>query len=454
MKTVFILLICGIFSISFGQSDFDFSYDYAEFKYDSTDNYIEIYYSFYPQIFSLTKTDTALNIKGLLNLSIKNISNDSLLIDNNWEIKAHFSDTSEYLNKNAMLGVIGIKAPEGEYNFEINLRDMNNEVNKKSYSEKLIISRKRYSTLSISDIQLASRILNENVNTNSIFYKNTLEVFPNPSAIYTQHNPVLYYYCELYNLNSVNDSIYLQRRLLNSNGIKVYEKTRIIFNNQQSIVDVGFINLNEYPTDSYSLEFTLKDKSGAGSSVSKKKYFLVNPNIKKDFLINSTKDYMSSEFGVLSNEECDDMFNKSKIIASSDELDQYEVLDSLDSKREFLFDFWRKRDDVPQTSINEFKVNYFSRIHIASERYRTVTNPGYETDRGRVYARFGEPDEIDRHPNETDSKPYEIWYYHQIEGGVYFVFGDYTGFNNYELLHSTLRGEINDPQWMRRLFTN
>ena len=163
---------------------------------------------------------------------------------------------------------------------------------------------------------------------------------------------------------------------------------------------------------------------------------------------------MSSEFGVLSEEECDDMFEKSKIIASSNEIDQYEILDSLSSKREFLFNFWLRRDDQPQTPLNEFKITFFSRINIAFERYSTVTTPGYNTDRGRVYARFGEPDEIERHPNETDSKPYEIWFYNQIEGGVYFVFGDYTGFNNYELLHSTLRGELQDPQWMRRLRTN
>ena len=76
---------------------------------------------------------------------------------------------------------------------------------------------------------------------------------------------------------------------------------------------------------------------------------------------------------------------------------------------------------------------------------------GWQTDRGRVYMIYGEPSEIERFPNETNTKPYEIWHYNEIEGGVVFIFGDITGFNDYQLLHSTKRGEIRDDYWMRRI---
>jgi hypothetical protein len=64
---------------------------------------------------------------------------------------------------------------------------------------------------------------------------------------------------------------------------------------------------------------------------------------------------------------------------------------------------------------------------------------------------YGEPDEIERFPSELDKKPYEIWHYNSIEGGVIFVFGDVTGFSNFELLHSTKRGELRDDNWMRKI---
>ena len=63
----------------------------------------------------------------------------------------------------------------------------------------------------------------------------------------------------------------------------------------------------------------------------------------------------------------------------------------------------------------------------------------------------GEPDETQRFPNSGDSKPYEIWEYHQIEGGVEFDFIDLTGFNEYTLVNSTKHGEIKDESWQQSL---
>ncbi|UCH65583.1 MAG: GWxTD domain-containing protein, partial [Ignavibacterium sp.] len=69
----------------------------------------------------------------------------------------------------------------------------------------------------------------------------------------------------------------------------------------------------------------------------------------------------------------------------------------------------------------------------------------------RVYLIYGEPSEIDRYPNQTDSRPYEIWSYQDIEGGVIFIFADLTGFSDYLLIHSTKRGELRDDSWERRI---
>lgn len=79
---------------------------------------------------------------------------------------------------------------------------------------------------------------------------------------------------------------------------------------------------------------------------------------------------------------------------------------------------------------------------------------GYQTDRGRVYLIYGEPDQRDFFSSERSTKPYEVWFYNSIENGVYFYFGDVTGFGNFELLHSTKRGEVRDDTWQRRLGTN
>ena len=45
----------------------------------------------------------------------------------------------------------------------------------------------------------------------------------------------------------------------------------------------------------------------------------------------------------------------------------------------------------------------------------------------------------------------EIWHYYAIENGVDFVFVDRTGFGEYQLVHSTKRGELRDDDWQRFL---
>ena len=455
MKYFYILFLILQSMIIRGQQNIDFEFDYCQFKYDSLNNYLEIYYSLYPNQFKLTTEKDTLTIQGILNLIIVETTNKDTLVDKTWDVSKAFSDTSDYSNSSSLLGVVGYKIPRGSYNLSLILEDLVDTLRSKSYNEIIQISLFNNNKAAISDIQLASRILNDNVNKQSIFYKNTFEVYPNPSLIYSKAYPILFYYCELYFMDSASsDSLLITNLVFNSKNEKMYEKIKSVGSNNSSIVEVGIVNLSTFPTDSYRMDILLGENKDNLLSSSSKRFFLVNPNVKKTQLVANKRDYMSTEFGVLSMEECDVMFDKSRIIAASGEIDQYELLDSLSEKREFLFNFWLKRDDIPSTPINEFKVNYFSRINIAYERYSTVSRPGYKTDRGRVYARFGEPDEIERHPNETDTKPYEIWFYNQIQGGVYFVFGDYTGFSDYELLHSTMRGELQDPSWMRRIRTN
>ena len=52
---------------------------------------------------------------------------------------------------------------------------------------------------------------------------------------------------------------------------------------------------------------------------------------------------------------------------------------------------------------------------------------------GMIYIVLGPPDNVDRHPFEYDSKPYEIWYYYDINRSFYFL--DETGFGDYRLLN-------------------
>ena len=195
--------------------------------------------------------------------------------------------------------------------------------------------------------------------------------------------------------------------------------------------------------------------SGSNYGVSSsKKFYVFNPSIAiSDTATGQVSGVFASEFGVMTDEELDDHFSKSKYVATSDEIDKFEKINSTEGRREFLYDFWKDRDNEISTSENEFYKNYFNRVNLSNQRYSSISRVGWKSDRGRIFILYGDPSEIERYPNQVDSKPYEIWNYNELEGGVIFVFGDLTGFSDYTLLHSTLRGELRDDNWSRRIST-
>jgi len=107
-----------------------------------------------------------------------------------------------------------------------------------------------------------------------------------------------------------------------------------------------------------------------------------------------------------------------------------------------MSDFWRHREPG-------LREEYLARVSYANANFRQMTREGYRSDRGRVHIIYGIPDDIERHPNETETRPYEIWNYNNIQGGVYFVFVQKNTAGDYELVHSTHRNELHDENWNR-----
>ena len=108
---------------------------------------------------------------------------------------------------------------------------------------------------------------------------------------------------------------------------------------------------------------------------------------------------------------------------------------SLQDRARLFKEFWKRRDPDPETEENELMQEYYYRVEYANENYSTHRS-GWESDRGRVYILYGEPTQIERHPFEAGTHPYEIWFYHNINRQ--FVFVDYSGFGDYTLT---------SPQW-------
>lgn len=95
-------------------------------------------------------------------------------------------------------------------------------------------------------------------------------------------------------------------------------------------------------------------------------------------------------------------------------------------------DFWDKHDPSPGTLRNEAREEFYKRVLLADERYSLHARlKGWRSDRGRIYIKYGDPDEINSEVHPLDSPPYIVWHYYSL--GKRFVFFDQKGYGDYTL---------------------
>ena len=135
-------------------------------------------------------------------------------------------------------------------------------------------------------------------------------------------------------------------------------------------------------------------------------------------------------------------------IITPEEKAAFKSLQNDEERDQFVEAFWWRRDPTPDTYENEFKVEHYRRIVYANDHF-AAQGPGWKSDRGRIYIVYGPPDDNDRHPNESELRPYEVWTYNDIQGGVIFAFVQRSSTGDYELVHSTHRNELHDDNWMQ-----
>ncbi|MCH8032131.1 MAG: GWxTD domain-containing protein [Bacteroidetes bacterium] len=451
MKHIHILFLFFLSGLIFAQDKFDFEFDYAQFGYDSTSNYVEFYYSFNQLSLTINHSDTTDYTEGILHITIEDTSTGELQVNQDWLI-SHIVKDSLNLNK-SLVGVIGFILNEGIYKCDIIGKDAIDSEKQRSITEILEVKPFYQLGIAMGDIQLASNIVQGSDNTSSIFYKNTFEIMPIPTSTFGENQPVLFYYTELYNVKSQdNVKLRIDEHVFNSRGQVVNQKSKLIGRSLDSRVEVGTVMTYKLPTDTYTLVLSLIDSAANYGISSSKKFFVYNPSVEYvDTFKTQGSNLVVGMFGVMSEEELDDFFAKSRYIASMPEIEKYENLTTENAKAKFLTNFWKVRDEDPSDNMNHYLKDYMRRIKESNIKYKALSREGWKTDRGRVYLVYGQPSEIDRYPNQIDTRPYEIWNYYDIEGGVQFIFGDITGFSDYMLLHSTKRGELRDDGWQRRI---
>jgi GWxTD domain-containing protein len=126
----------------------------------------------------------------------------------------------------------------------------------------------------------------------------------------------------------------------------------------------------------------------------------------------------------------DQAIDQLRYVVPGDTLKKYRNA-SLDEKKVFFTRFWKMLDPDPSTAKNELMDEYYKRVNYANLHFSTAGRLGWKTDRGRIYIKFGPPDEIENYPSQMNSYPMQIWRYYNLRKE--FVFIDRTGLGDYQL---------------------
>jgi GWxTD domain-containing protein len=135
-------------------------------------------------------------------------------------------------------------------------------------------------------------------------------------------------------------------------------------------------------------------------------------------------------------------------IITDEERKAFSRLETDDERQNFIEQFWLRRDPSPDTEENEYREEHYRRIAWANDRFASGI-PGWKTDRGMIYIKFGPPDEREEHPTggtynrpieegggQTTVFPFEKWRYRYIEGvgqDVIIEFVDKSMTNEYRM---------------------
>jgi GWxTD domain-containing protein len=128
--------------------------------------------------------------------------------------------------------------------------------------------------------------------------------------------------------------------------------------------------------------------------------------------------------------ESRDFLSKVRYIITKQERQRFLAIPA-GERGDFIEEFWKKRDPTPETEVNEFKDQYFARIAEANHLFTEAAEPGWLSDRGRVYILLGPPTNRITYPRGVTfyDVPREFWYY----GFFLILFTDDAWNGNYKL---------------------
>lgn len=444
MKNTILILFCFLQSFSFSQGSKLKTYiDTKQFYAPGIGNYLEVYMQFVSYSVLYKNEGNGLRSKVLISVEIadttQTVFSDRYVLESPEAIDSIQDDFYE---------VLRIQLNPGKYTMKLNLLDVNKEGSEISGNLPITIQDFSKNT-KISDIIVAEFAYPSDEQTN--FNKSGYHIIPMLSSFYATDSKNLPIYLELYGTEGIMDSTFLlSYRMINTKDATEMQGFSKTFSYKKGPVIPVFesINIEDLSTGNYQLEVRVSRSSNEILAVQTYDFERSNEN--------------NSMF-TMENLQLDPAFQASiptdsvlyfleSLIPISKPAEIKNIIETLKSKnvenaRKHLQGYW-----VITSPTNSYEswLKYKAQVVFVQDIYGNNFQEGFETDRGRVYLKYGAPNQVNARESSPSEYPYEIWTYNKI--GIYsnkrFIFYNPDLVNNaYRLLHSDMLGELKNPAW-------
>jgi len=422
VKALFLILASILLSVQFINAQVEDATEINSF--DKNPRFYQEFLNFYSGKKELTRLDAFVMVpnttiqfvktgdeftgKYSVTISIYDKSKEKLIEEKSWNqniITKEFSETTN--KKNYNLNLKSFYLQPGNYVVRTSVEDKESSA---EYSREIKIEIRDLSTgIAISDVMLLDKLLKEdgknkispNITGNVALQKDGLPIF---YEIYSETPQKL----------NVDYSVLDKKKNMIYKDSEVKDidtgRTQIFYTVRDSSFSLGL----------YYLEIKLKNNDNKT-------------------LASISRPFYSRWAGIPSSiTDLDNAVDEMVYIASPSEIAEIKSAKTKDEKLKRFLEYWKKMDPTPSTDENEIFDEYYRRVAYANEHFSHYM-PGWRSDQGMVFILLGPPDNVDRHPFDIDSKPYEVWEYYNLNRS--FIFVDETGFEDYRLI-TPLTGDL------------
>ena len=430
---------------------------YATFNVPEAEPYIEVYLAIDGNSVIFVP-DGNQQFQAAIDITISFVQNDSIRSFAKYTLNSpKISDISQ-----TAMGIIDqqrFSLPAGTYTMVLEMSDPNNAKVPPFTTTELVSLEFDNDKVQLSAIQLIDRF--ETAATQTELTKNGYDLIPLVFAFYPATINRITFYSEIYNASKIwgADGKFLVNGFIESSE-NLSRMNDFVFRKRLDAKPVNVVlhsmDIALLPSGNYNLVLEVRDQQN--KVVVSNKVFFQRSNPGVEFRIGDLSSVIvSNTFAsrITNADSLRDFLRAIGPISSEAERDYaYNLSRTSDvaTMQRFFYNFWQKRNyDDPASEWQK----YYLEVRKVNAAYSTPVKRGYNTDRGRVYLKYGPPDQVVENYSEPGAYPYEIWHYYTLgrQRNKRFVFATKDMVtNDFALIHSDAIGELSNYRWQLDIY--